>query len=71
MATVTPGPGWEKSRVLRWAVPAGSVYLLKFGSDEQGAAWARKVHGTAYAGPDDDERLRTAGFGVELTGAWR
>jgi CRISPR-associated protein Cmr3 len=71
VATVTPGPGWEKSRVLRWAVPAGSVYLLKFGSDEQGAAWARKVHGTAYAGPDDDERLRTAGFGVVLTGAWR
>ena len=71
VATVTPGPKWADSRVLRWAVPAGSVYLLEFGSDERGAAWARKVHGTAYAGPGDDERLRTAGFGVVLTGAWR
>jgi hypothetical protein len=71
VAMVTPGAGWENSRVLRWAVPAGSVYLLDFGSDERGAAWARKVHGTACAGPDDDDRLRTAGFGVVLTGAWR
>ncbi|MGH3119536.1 MAG: type III-B CRISPR module-associated Cmr3 family protein [Streptosporangiaceae bacterium] len=70
VATVRPGTDWADSRVLRWAAPAGSVYLLEFGSDEEGAAWAWKVHGTAYAGPDDDDRLRTAGFGVVLTGAW-
>jgi CRISPR type III-B/RAMP module-associated protein Cmr3 len=68
-ATVTPGPGWEASRVLRWAVPAGSVYLLEFTSAEAGAEWARRWHGVAYGRPDRD-RLRTAGFGVVLTGAW-
>lgn len=71
VATVKPGRGWEKTRVLRWAVPAGAVYLVKFDSDERGAQWARDVHGTAWRGPDDDERLRTAGFGVLLTGAWK
>ena len=70
-ATVTPGTGWADSRVLRWAVPAGSVYLAEFGTDNRGAEWARDVHGTAYSGPEDDERLRTAGFGVLLTGVWK
>lgn len=71
VATVKPGKDWEKTRVLRWAVPAGSVYLVKFPSDERGAQWARDVHGTAWRGPDDEERLRTAGFGVLLTGVWK
>lgn len=88
--------GWRASRALRWAVPAGSVYLLQFGGelDEAEAharTWARKVHGTAYlpaaAELDHDDqaqtgsaadgltdlvgqRLRTAGFGVVLTGVW-
>ena len=69
VATVKPGPGWEESRTLRWAVPVGSVYLLEFTSAEAGAEWARRWHGVAY-GRGDTDRLRTAGFGVVLTGAW-
>lgn len=68
-ATVTPGAGWKDSRALRWAVPAGSVYLLEFGSAAAGQAWAARWHGSAY-GCDDRDRLRTAGFGVVLTGVW-
>jgi CRISPR type III-B/RAMP module-associated protein Cmr3 len=68
-ATVTPGPAWEDSRALRWAVPAGSVYLLEFTSADAGAQWARRWHGIAY-GLDQADRLRTAGFGVVLTGVW-
>jgi CRISPR-associated protein Cmr3 len=68
-ATVTPGAGWKDSRALRWAVPAGSVYLLEFGSAAAGQAWAARWHGSAY-GRDDRDRLRTAGFGVVLTGVW-
>jgi CRISPR-associated protein Cmr3 len=30
MATLTPGKGWARTRMLRWAVPAGSMYLLEF-----------------------------------------
>jgi CRISPR-associated protein Cmr3 len=69
VATLTPGGDWRQSRVLRWAAPAGSVYLLQFDDAEHGAAWARDVHGTAY-GRGLKDRLRTAGFGVVLTGAW-
>ena len=29
-ATITPGEDWARTRMLRWAVPAGSVYLLEF-----------------------------------------
>jgi CRISPR type III-B/RAMP module-associated protein Cmr3 len=68
-ATLRPGREWRDSRALRWAVPAGSVYLLEFGDAAEGAAWARKWHGTAY-GRDEKDPLRTAGFGVVLTGAW-
>jgi CRISPR-associated protein Cmr3 len=70
VATLTPGDAWRESRVLRWAVPAGSVYLLEFGDAERGAAWAREVHGTAYGAAPEDRRLGTAGFGVVLTGVW-
>ncbi|HLI39927.1 MAG TPA: type III-B CRISPR module-associated Cmr3 family protein [Streptosporangiaceae bacterium] len=67
------GRAWRDSRALRWAVPAGSVYLLEFGDGEAGAAWARTWHGTALdrgGTPPDEDLLRTAGFGVVLTGAW-
>jgi hypothetical protein len=68
-ATVARGSGWRDSRALRWAVPAGSVYLLEFDGDEAaGAAWAGTSHGAALESTDD--LLRTAGFGVVLTGAW-
>lgn len=69
VATLSPGDGWAASRALRWAVPAGSVYLLKFPSEGQAADWAGRHHGTAY-GLAREDRLRTAGFGVVLTGVW-
>lgn len=79
VATVKPGREWRASRALRWAVPAGSVYLLEFGDAAAGAAWARKWNGVALdrrSGADgegtaeEEDLLRTAGFGVVLTGAW-
>lgn len=69
VVTLTPGPDWHKERVLRWAVPPGSVYLLQFNSEAAARQWATKVHGTAY-GRDELDRLRTAGFGIVLTGVW-
>ena len=71
-ATVRRGRDWLESRVLRWAVPAGSVYLLEFGDDDAGERWARKWHGVALdrGTTEDRDLLRTAGFGVVLTGAW-
>lgn len=57
------------TRVLRWAVPAGSVYLLRFDSENAAERWADDWHGRAY-GRREDDRLRTAGFGVVLTGVW-
>jgi CRISPR-associated protein Cmr3 len=75
VATASPGARFWQTRRLRWAVPAGSVYLLQFddadGEDgaERAGRWAAATHGTA-CGPAVDERLRTAGFGVVLTGVW-
>lgn len=69
VATITPGPDWKPSRALRWAVPAGSVYLLRFPGEQQAARWAAGVHGTAW-GRGEDDMLRTAGFGIVLTGVW-
>jgi CRISPR-associated protein Cmr3 len=66
-ATLARGNRWRETRALRWAVPAGSVYLLEFADAVVGAEWAAEVHGTAYG---CEERLRTAGFGVVLTGVW-
>ncbi len=68
-ATVKPGTQWASSRALRWAVPAGAVYLLEFADAGAGREWARTWHGRAYGRPAEDQ-LRTAGFGVVLTGAW-
>jgi CRISPR-associated protein Cmr3 len=72
-ATVTPGAGWADSRALRWAVPAGSVYLLEFADPSQGSQWAGRWAGVAlrrHEDAGDEDLLRTAGFGVVLTGAW-
>jgi len=69
VASTTPDGDWARNRVLRWAVPAGSVYLLEFGDPGRALEWAAGVHGRAY-GRDDDDRLRTAGFGIVLTGVW-
>ena len=71
-ASLTPGPEWDQTRELRWAVPAGSVYLLEFGDTETAARWAATWHGKALdrAVPERPDLLRTAGYGVVLTGVW-
>lgn len=65
---------WKASRVLRWAVPAGSVYWLRFDDAAEGAKWARRWNGVALDRgldkPNETDLVRTAGFGVVLTGAW-
>ncbi len=77
VATLTPGAAWKSTRVQRWAVPAGSVYLLEFDDAVRASAWAARYHGTAYGAAEGDpgytgdlEYMRTAGFGVVLTGVW-
>lgn len=56
---------------LWWAVPPGSVYLLEADLSDP-AGWAQTVHASAIGAnlPASYERLRTAGFGVVLTGVW-
>jgi CRISPR-associated protein Cmr3 len=68
-ATVRRGREWRDSRALRWAVPAGSVYLLKFTGAGAAARWAAAWNRNACGRPRND-LLRTAGFGVVLTGVW-
>jgi CRISPR-associated protein Cmr3 len=68
VAMATPGRVFA-TRTLRWAVPAGSVYLLRFGNGEEAVRWAADHHATAY-GLEKKDRIRTAGFGVVLTGVW-
>jgi CRISPR-associated protein Cmr3 len=77
VATSSPRDGLWQTRVLRWAVPAGSVYFLRFGgADPEQAAneWAAGNHGRCVSGQVTDEqgrdRLRTAGFGLTLIGRW-
>ncbi len=69
VATASPRDGFRDSRRLYWAVPPGSVYLLRFGGEAEAASFASRWHGRAYGRPARD-RLRTAGFGVVLTGVW-
>jgi CRISPR-associated protein Cmr3 len=75
VATARPVGARIVDTALRWAVPAGSVYLLQFTDPDPDQAerdahiWARKVHAKGY-GRDARDRLLTAGFGVVLTGVW-
>ncbi|GAA3732322.1 type III-B CRISPR module-associated Cmr3 family protein [Salinactinospora qingdaonensis] len=83
VATASPKRGFWGSRALRWAVPPGSVYLVRLPPDTA-AATAAAWHGRALAPsadwdtesgdepqpPTDVPRLDTAGFGVVLTGVW-
>jgi CRISPR type III-B/RAMP module-associated protein Cmr3 len=55
---------------LRWAVPAGAVYLLEFADPAEAKRWASVTHARPL-GPSLAERLDTAGFGVVLTGLWK
>lgn len=68
-----PG-GFLGTARLRWAVPAGSVYYIKFGTPDAARDW---VHGTsqtpaAHGRPltAAEPRLATAGFGIVLAGSW-
>jgi CRISPR-associated protein Cmr3 len=54
---------------LRWAVPAGAVYLLAFDDPAAAGAWATAQHARPL-GPPLVQRMDTAGFGVVLTGRW-
>ncbi|MDA2807783.1 type III-B CRISPR module-associated Cmr3 family protein [Nocardiopsis suaedae] len=72
VASASPKAGDEgfwNTRVLAWAVPPGSLYLLRFPGEEEAAAWAAEHHARAL-GPPARERMDTAGFGVVLTGVW-
>ncbi|GAA1071557.1 MAG TPA: type III-B CRISPR module-associated protein Cmr3 [Thermobifida alba] len=81
ISTASPveGTGRIEGARLRWAVPAGTVYLIQFtGADPEAAAaaWAGRVHGRALPAAIDDKDtegalLSTAGFGIALTGRWR
>jgi hypothetical protein len=48
------------------------VYLLEFDDPAEGAAWAQRWHGIALERgiTGDQDLVRTAGFGVVLTGVW-
>lgn len=60
---------FQRTSVLLTAVPAGSVYLLRFSDPGRALEWARRHHGRAL-GPAAHPRFDTAGFGVVLTGVW-
>jgi CRISPR-associated protein (Cas_Cmr3) len=77
VATASPKDGLWGTRVLRWAVPAGSVYYVRFGGSDGARSameWAQRSHGRCLPGQVTDEqgqdRLRTAGFGLALVGRW-
>jgi CRISPR type III-B/RAMP module-associated protein Cmr3 len=53
---------------LMWAVPPGAVYYLRFPDATAAKAAARRVHGTTISQAED--WMRTAGFGLVLTGRW-
>lgn len=69
VASAAPGPDFAGSRLLRWAVPAGSVFFLTFESAGKAKAWALRHHGGLL--PDQSPLpIVTAGFGTCLTGRW-
>lgn len=52
-----------------WTAAAGSVYYVQFSDPDAAARAAVEWHGRAL--PQAEETLRTAGFGLALTGRWR
>ncbi|MGW5219900.1 type III-B CRISPR module-associated Cmr3 family protein [Nocardia sp. NPDC004085] len=70
VATAAPGGEFWDSRWLSWAVPAGTVYYLKFADADAAAEWANEHHGGVLPGQRPDTPLRTAGFGMCVTGNW-
>ena len=66
IATASRLGGWR--RRLRWAVPAGSVYYLRFATADDAGEWA----GAQRYGllPQTEDDMVTAGFGTCLIGSW-
>jgi CRISPR-associated protein Cmr3 len=69
--------GLGRTRLLRWAVPAGTVYYLKFPDEDDALRWSQECHGRLLpagaqgeSGNNGQTRIATAGFGTCLTGSW-
>jgi CRISPR/Cas system CMR-associated protein Cmr3 (group 5 of RAMP superfamily) len=67
-ATADRTTGAVRSGQLMWAVPAGSVYYLKFDSEAAALAAATGLRRSTL--PQARDALATAGFGFVLTGSW-
>jgi len=63
------GGKYSDSRRLSWAAPAGTVFYLDFGNEDAARRWAGRHHGRLLPGVSNSP-LRTAGFGMCLTGSW-
>ncbi|WP_103349705.1 type III-B CRISPR module-associated Cmr3 family protein [Amycolatopsis sp. CA-128772] len=70
VATASPEDPGTTSRLM-WAVPAGSLYYLRFDSASEAKDWADRFHGGLLPGlPRSENPIVTAGFGTCLTGRW-
>lgn len=58
---------FSKGRIM-WAVPEGAVYYLRFRDETAALAAAAEIHGSTIRQAED--WMRTAGFGLVLTGRW-
>ncbi|MEV5719992.1 type III-B CRISPR module-associated Cmr3 family protein [Amycolatopsis mediterranei] len=65
----TAGRGGRATARLDWAVPAGTVFYLRFPTGQDAEVWAEAHHGTCLPG-QRPELARTAGFGLALIGRW-
>lgn len=70
VATATARHGaFGASRRLTWAMPAGTVFYLQFADSVAARVWSADHHGRLLPGLSNSP-LRTAGFGMCLTGSW-
>ncbi|MDA2810521.1 hypothetical protein O4J56_07715 [Nocardiopsis sp. RSe5-2] len=84
VATASSGRGFGATRMLRWAVPPGSVYWLQL-PPGTAAAFAARWHNRPLTPaadwtadhpggtpcPPGKAALHSAGFGIVLTGVWK
>ncbi|MGH4020379.1 MAG: type III-B CRISPR module-associated Cmr3 family protein [Pseudonocardiaceae bacterium] len=67
--SASPRGDFSGSRVLAWAVPAGSVFYLTFNPPDGAKRWATRYHGKLI--PNQSSLpIVTTGFGTCLTGRW-
>lgn len=69
VASASPRTGFHGTRLLAWAVPAGSVFFLTFGTPIQAKEWAQRHHGGLLPG-QTEQPIVNAGFGTCLIGRW-